>query len=778
MKLKNIFTSLVAMALFASCDMVTQPSVSANYQVVPLPNSIQKSTDKAPFLLNSTTKITFPKGNNALKKNAEFLSEYIKEHTGMTLSVAENTDKQTNAIILSNDLSSDNKEAYTLTVAENAITINGASPAGVFYGIQTLRKSIPVGTTQKVVFDAVVIDDAPRFAYRGAHLDSARHFFTTDSIRIFIDMLALHNINTFHWHLTDDQGWRVESKKYPNLTVVGSTRSQTVIGRNSGEYDGKPHGGFYTQDELKSLVEYAKERHITIIPEVDLPGHMLAAIASYPELGCHQGPYNVWGQWGVSEDVLNVGKPETYTFIKDILEEITEIFPSKYIHIGGDECPKVQWKTNPDCQAKIKELGIKGDEKHTAEEYLQSHVISFAEKVLADKGRKIIGWDEILEGGIAPNATVMSWRGVQGGIFAAQTGHDAIMTPTGFMYFDYYQTKDTDSEPLGIGGYVPVEKVYSFEPIAPELTPEQQKHILGVQANIWTEYIKTFKHVQYMALPRYAALAEVQWTQPEKKNYEDFLQRTKSFIEIYKAKGYNYATHIFDLKADIAALENEGAIQVSFSTIDNAPIYYTLDGSEPSESATKYTQPIKLQQDAKLRAVGIRQGQKTRVFAEDFTFSKATARPVKLLTNTHPNYTYKGGAVLVDGCTGTSNYQTGRWIAFSGNDVELIIDLGAVTDISKVGFNTNVITGDWIYDARSFSVAVSETENNFKEVASEIYPPLTSHTHELRNHVLNFDSVKARYVKVSIASEKNIPAWHEQAKGKHSFLFIDEITIN
>lgn len=778
MKLKNIFTSLAIITMFASCDIVKEPSVSADYQIVPLPKSIQQQKEKQPFLLNPTTKISYPKGDEALKKNAEFLSEYVEQQTGMKLSIVEASNEMINVISLSKDFPSENKEAYQLTINEKSIKIAGASSAGTFYGIQTLRKSIPTKKTQKVVFEAVVIDDAPRFAYRGAHLDSARHFFTTDSIRIFIDMLALHNMNRFHWHLTDDQGWRFESKKYPNLTVVGATRSQTVIGRNSGEYDGIPHGGFYTQEELKDLVAYAKERHITIVPEIDLPGHMLAAIASYPELGCHSGPYSVWGQWGVSEDVLNVGKPDTYEFIKTILEEVTEIFPSEYIHIGGDECPKVQWKTNADCQLKIKELGIKGDSKHTAEEYLQSHVISFAERVLAEKGRKIIGWDEILEGGIAPNATVMSWRGIEGGTFAAQTGHDAIMTPMSFMYFDYYQSQDVDKEPLAIGGYVPVERVYSFEPIPENLTPEQQKRILGVQANTWTEYIKTFKHVQYMVLPRFAALAEVQWTQPEKKNYDDFLQRVKSLIKIYEALGYNYATHIFDLKSDITALENEGAIQIAFATVDNAPVYYTLDGSEPTEKSTKYTEPIKINQDAQVRAIGIREDGKTRVFSEDFKFNKATARPIKMLTTIYPSFKYKGASVLVDGNVGTQNFRTGRWIAFSGDDLEAVIDLGLETEISKVAFNTNVITGDWIYDARSFSVAISDNNIDFKEIASETYPQETEHKKEIRTHRLSFEPVKTRYVKVKITSEHSIPNWHDQAKGKLGFLFIDEVSID
>ncbi|MDO5105135.1 family 20 glycosylhydrolase [Capnocytophaga sp.] len=774
MTIKSVLTCLVGVLSLISCQTTTKSS-KADYQIVPLPLEISEKATEA-FSLTASTKITYPKGNEVLKKNAEFLSQYIEKQSGIKLSVTEQTEATENIIALKTDFASENKEAYQLSVNQKNITINGASEAGVFYGIQTLRKSIPVEQVNAVELHSVTITDTPRFGYRGAHLDVARHFFPIDSIKIFVDMLALHNMNTFHWHLTDDQGWRIESKKYPELTQVGSKRKETVIGRNSGEYDGKPYGGFYTQDQLKEIVAYAKDRHITVIPEVDLPGHMQAALATYPELGCTGGPYEVWTQWGVSDDVLCAGNQKVYGFIEDILNEVADIFPSEYIHIGGDESPKVRWEKCPKCQLKIKELGFKKDAHHTAEEYLQSHVISFAERVLAKRGRRIIGWDEILEGGIAPNATVMSWRGIEGGTFAAQTGHDAIMTPMSFLYFDYYQSQDTENEPLAIGGYVPVERAYSFEPVPEVLTPEKRKHILGVQANIWTEYIKTFKQVQYMALPRFAALAEVQWTQPEKKNYPDFLKRVVPLIKIYELYGYNYATHIFDLKSDITA--TKGNIEVSFATVDNAPIYFTLDGSEPTEKSEKYSQPIKIAQDVQLRAVGIRESGKTRIFAEDFKFNKATARPIKMLSTIYPSYKYNGETVLVDGSTGRENFKTGRWIAFSGDDLEAVIDLGSATEVSKVAFNANVITGDWIYDARSFSVAVSDDGENFREVASEAYPSeKEGHKSEIRTHALSFETLKTRFVKVKITSERSIPDWHTQAKGKLGFLFVDEITI-
>lgn len=431
-------------------------------------------------------------------------------------------------------LEKENPEAYSLEVKQGQVVITAPTEAGVFYGIQTLRKSIGIAEGGSIELPAVSITDEPRFGYRGMMLDVSRHFFSVDDVKCYIDMLALHNINRLHWHLSDDQGWRIEIKKYPKLTEIASQRKETVIGRNSGKYDGQPYGGFYTQQQAKEIIAYAAERYITVIPEIDLPGHMQAALTAYPELGCTGGPYEVWTQWGVSDNVLCAGNDKTIEFVKDVLAEIVEIFPSEYIHVGGDECPKTVWAKCPKCQARIKALGLKSDSKHTKEERLQSFVIHEAEAFLATKGRKMIGWDETLEGGLAPGATVMSWRGEGGGIEAAKQGHDVVMTPNTYLYFDYYQSKDTDTEPLAIGGYLPMERVYSYEPMPKALSPEEQKYIIGVQANLWTEYIPDLKQIQYMVLPRMAALCEVQWSQPNKKDYESFLKRVSRLVDIYQ----------------------------------------------------------------------------------------------------------------------------------------------------------------------------------------------------------------------------------------------------
>lgn len=778
MKIK-LTSVLLLLITIISCKSTTnnQGESTANYEVIPLPEMIttpQADADK-PFVLTADTKITYPEGDASLQQYAGFLQEYIKKQAGIEVNIAPNQNNETNTIALLQNYQNNNKEAYQVVVNAKNITVNGASKAGTFYGVQLLRKSIPVQKVGKVIFPAKEITDKPYFAYRGAHLDSARHFFTADSVRIYIDMLALHNINKFHWHLTDDQGWRFESKKYPELTVVGSTRSQTMVNKQWDTFDGKPHGGFYTQQEMKDIVKYAADRNITVIPEIDLPGHMVAALATYPQLGCTGGPYKVRETWGIAEDVLCAGNPETYDFIKNILEEVTEVFPSEYIHIGGDECPKDSWKKCPKCQAKIKELGIKGDAKHTAEEYLQSHIITFAEDVLAKKGRKIIGWDEILEGGLAPNATVMSWRGIGGAIEAAKSNHDAIMTPVSYCYFDYYQTDKTDKEPLAIGGYVPVERVYSFNPYPDALNKEQQKHILGVQANVWTEYIKTFKHVQYMVLPRFAALAEVQWEDPSKpKDYNQFLQRLMRLLPIYQLEGYNYAKHIFDLRAEVKP--EVGDIQVTLSCLQDTPIYYTTDGSEPTKSSNVYKEPLKLTQDTHLKAKVF--GQETESsFEQQFLFNKATVRPIEFLSKPSYNYTFGGAITLVDGRKGGTNSRSGEWLGFSEAPCEVVITLKENTPVKEVRFNALIETGDWIYPPTSFEVWGSKDGKSYNLLAKENYALPNKALKEIKTYSLSFPEKEVTYLKVKINGVNKIPSFHQGAAGKPGFLFIDEIQV-
>lgn len=765
--------------LFSTCFYACSEkrTLNSDYEIIPKPLDVNSKGD-ASFLLKDGVAVIYPENNQKMQDNAEFLVDYVEKQTGVKLTSHAGMPVD-GAICLTLDLSDDNAEAYKLIVNDKRVCISGASEAGVFYGIQTLRKSLPVAQDINVNLSAVEIYDKPRFAYRGAMLDVARHFYTVDEVKTFIDMLALHNINRFHWHLTDDQGWRIEIKKYPKLMSVASERKETVVGRwYSGIYDGKPYGGYYTQDELRDVIDYAAKRHITIIPEVDLPGHMQAALTAYPELGCTGGPYEVRTIWGVSQDVLCVGNDFTLQFVKDVLSEVADIFPSEYIHIGGDECPKVRWEKCPKCQERIKSLGLKSDAKHTKEQRLQSYMIQEAAKYLKEKGKRIIGWTEILEGGLVPDATLMSWIGESGGIEAAHQHHDVIMTPNTYLYFDYYQSKKVEDEPLAIGGYLPIEKTYNYEPMPKELTEEEQQYIKGVQANLWTEYIPIFSQVQYMVLPRLGAAAEVQWTDPSKKDYKDFLRRVPHLVAVYDCYGWNYATHVYDVNVDMKADTVNHVLNVQLSTMADDPIYYTLDGQDPTEKSLKYTKPFTIDQSVVLKTMAVHPDRTSKISVDTIRFNKATLKPVVLLQPNESRFSPDGPVVLVDGRNGNHSFDTGAWLAVAGNDLEAVINMQAETILSSASVHVYVRKDAWLFDARGFSVSVSSDNKNYKEVASQEYKQMQeSDSDGIIEHELSFDPCKATYVKIKVISEKSMPDWHWDA-GKVPFLLVDEIILN
>lgn len=765
--------------LFSTCFYACSEkrTLNSDYEIIPKPLDVNCKGD-ASFLLKDGVAVIYPENNRKMQDNAEFLVDYVERQTGVKLTSHAGMPVD-GAICLTLDLSDDNAEAYKLIVNDKRVCISGASEAGVFYGIQTLRKSLPVAQDINVNLSAVEIYDKPRFAYRGAMLDVARHFYTVDEVKTFIDMLALHNINRFHWHLTDDQGWRIEIKKYPKLMSVASERKETVVGRwYSGIYDGKPYGGYYTQDELRDVIDYAAKRHITIIPEVDLPGHMQAALTAYPELGCTGGPYEVRTIWGVSQDVLCVGNDFTLQFVKDVLSEVADIFPSEYIHIGGDECPKVRWEKCPKCQERIKSLGLKSDAKHTKEQRLQSYMIQEAAKYLKEKGKRIIGWTEILEGGLVPDATLMSWIGESGGIEAAHQHHDVIMTPNTYLYFDYYQSKKVEDEPLAIGGYLPIEKTYNYEPMPKELTEEEQQYIKGVQANLWTEYIPVFSQVQYMVLPRLGAAAEVQWTDPSKKDYKDFLRRVPHLVAVYDCYGWNYATHVYDVNVDMKADTVNHVLNVQLSTMADDPIYYTLDGQDPTEKSLKYTKPFTIDQSVVLKTMAVHPDRTSKISVDTIRFNKATLKPVVLLQPNESRFSPDGPVVLVDGRNGNHSFDTGAWLTVAGNDLEAVINMQAETILSSASVHVYVRKDAWLFDARGFSVSVSSDNKNYKEVASQEYKQMQeSDSDGIIEHELSFDPCKATYVKIKVISEKSMPDWHWDA-GKAPFLLVDEIILN
>lgn len=549
------------LSFFLFIALVIAGTLSANaqraeYDVIPLPKEVKVDSANV-FVLKNGMGVSFDASNEEVYRNVLFFRQWIEETTGITLKLAPGDKKAAIRMSLDypkakgeveSDLTEQQKEAYMIKVDKKGIAIIARQPIGLFRAAQTLRKSLPVvKNADKVELPYAEIFDEPRFEYRGVLLDCGRHYFTVEFIKKFLDVMALHGSNQFHWHLTEDQGWRFEVKAYPSLAQKGSVRAETVIGPgNSGIYNGTPYGGYYTQEECREVVRYAAERYINVVPEIDLPGHMQSALHVFPHLGCTGGPYPVRTYWGVSREVLCGGNPETLTFLKTVLGELCDVFPSKYIHIGGDECPKHRWQKCPTCQAKIKELGLKNDGKHTPENQLQSYINREVESFMKERGRAIIGWDEILEGGLSGESIIMSWRGTKGGIAAARQGHRVIMSPNVFSYIDHPQLKDLGKQPRTTDSYiVSASKVYSFEPLIPDsLTKEQQRLILGPQVNLWTEHVAYPQHAFYQLLPRLGASSEVQWCNPDQKNFDYFKKRLPRLKKLYDLLGVNYCKQL------------------------------------------------------------------------------------------------------------------------------------------------------------------------------------------------------------------------------------------
>ncbi len=769
--MKTFKPIIISAAVLLAVSCGSSKTGEADYNVIPVPENITLTSDEA-FILDGKTGVVC---SEELQNEASFLRRYVLEQSAVELRGEEAA--KTISLVLDESLGG---EAYRITVEPSCVTVAGGSPAGVFYGVQTLRKSLPVGRFGKVALPAGTVESSPRFGYRGMLLDVVRHYSDADMVKKVIDILALHNANVFHWHLTDDQGWRVEIKAYPELASVASARKETVIGRNTGEYDGIPYGEgcWFTQEQVREIVAYAAERHIEVIPEIDMPGHMIAALQVYPELGCTGGPYEVWTKWGVSEDLLCAGNDATLEFTRNVLAEIIDMFPSKYIHIGGDECPKDRWAACPKCQARIKKHNLKADKiAHSPEEALQGWFMSEMADFLGEHGRTAVGWDEILENDqLDGNTVIMSWRGTEGGIAAAERGFDAIMVPQRPMYFDHYQTMDVNREPLAIGGYNPVENVYAFEP-TDGIKEEYQKHIIGVQANLWTEYVLSDEHVMHMILPRLAALSEVQWRDAGTGDYEAFRERLPHMFDIYRNCGYNYAPYILDVKCEFKPSPADRTINVELSTLGDAEIRYTLDGTVPSEKSPLYTGPVAVNATADFSAAAFRNGEMSDVASEHISFSESTLRGITLENAPASNYTFNGASTLVDGFTGNRSYRTGRWIGFHRCDCDAVIDLGSEKKISAVDFGVCINTIDHCFDARGAKVMVSNDGVGFTEVAHAEYEPVASNTEGVNRHVLEFDPVDARYVKVVVLHERSIPQWHDSAAGKAAFLFVDEIAV-
>ena len=766
---KSIATLLLAFSLFAC----TQKYSEASYEVVPLPQQINRTNQEKEFKLNASTKILYQ--GSELKNIADQLAANLHQITSIHLIVEENTNNNfSNTIFLELGWEDPNKEAYQIDINQSGIHIKSVTAAGAFYAIQTLIKSIPVQQVSEIHFPAAEIKDYPRFAYRGMMLDVCRHFSDIEMVKRTIDMLALHNLNVFHWHLTDDQGWRIEIKKHPLLTEVGGWRDDTVVGRYLGgdDYptDGKRHGGFYTQEQIKEVIAYAAERYITVIPEIDLPGHTSAVLASYPELGCVKKEYKVANRWGVIKDVICAGNEKSLQLFLDVMKEVCDLFPSKYIHIGGDECVKAHWQSCTKCQEKIKQLHLKSDSKFSKEDYLQSYFMGEIAQLIQSKGKQIIGWDEILEGMPMEGSVIMSWRGISGGVEAAKLGHDVIMTPTTHLYFDYSQTLDAGKEEIPVGGYINVERVYSYEPLPEELTENEKKHIIGVQANVWCEYMPEERIRQYQILSRLSALSEVQWTMPEQKNYQSFLARLPKMIEKYDFYGYNYARHIFDVSLTDKANLEEGCLEVTLSTLGNDSIFYTLDGSEPQLSSNLYSGTLKIKSNANLKVAAYRDHQMSQVSGLEVSCNKATFKPVELRSELSRMHIYGGAPMLVDGITGSMRPDDARWLGFLGK-MEVVIDLKKSTRISELLLANLSAMSENISDPDIISVSISNDGTAFKDIKEEKITVKKEKETSISKHKLSFEPVSARFVKVKAQTPVLVTSPYM------SWLFVSEIGI-
>lgn len=706
--MKRILFLFICPLLAVACNK----RVVADYNVIPQVQNLSVK-DRDVYVFDSSRKLVYD--NQDSRRSLELFAQDLEELVGIRPSVAAGTSEDAKGnVYFTLGLQDGRKEAYSINVSSDGILVQAVAPEGIYRATRTLLKSVGTEKTSSVEFPSAEVSDWPRFGYRGLMLDVSRHFSDVEMVKRTIDMLALHQLNIFHWHLTDDQGWRIEIKSHPELTEVGAWRDDTVVGRYLGgtDYptDGKRHGGFYTQEQIREIVAYAKERYIEIIPEIDLPGHTSAVLAAYPQLGCEDKEYKVANRWGVIRDVLCAGNPASLDLFKDIMNEVCELFPGKYIHLGGDECVKERWKACPKCQRKIRELGLKDGSRYSKEDYLQSWFMGEVASFVQSKGKRVIGWDEILEGVPMDDSVIMSWRGTEGGITAARMGHDVVMTPTSDMYFDQSQTLASQLEEIPVGGFINVMKVYSYEPLPASLTPEQQKHILGCQANVWCEYMPEERIRQYQMLPRLAALSEVQWTMPERKNYKDFLKRLPKMLSIYDHYGYNYAKHIFDVACSYSVNVEKGSLEVSLSTLGNDPIYYTLDGTSPqTKKAMLYDDtPIVISSPSELKVSVLRNGKFTK---EETLFkldcNKATFKKVNISTTLNIMQAHLPHEILTDGIVGSLRCDDYRWMSCTGR-MSLVLDLGKSESFSRIGWTALNSQSENILVPQNVKVQISE----------------------------------------------------------------------
>jgi len=754
--------------------------------VIPHPTTVESRSGK--FRFESDFYIQCDSPTREVLSISSMCADGLRHTTGLAVPIAEKLKERSSSRVMIIRLEPEKKdlgqEGYELEISPSKISLLANRNAGLFYGVQTLFQLLPplapeteqgLQDNQSITLPCLRIVDEPRFPYRGMHLDVGRHFFPKPFIKRYIDLLAMHKFNTFHWHLTEDQGWRIEIKKYPKLTEISSYRRESLIGHyrdKPRQFDGQRYGGYYTQEDIEEIVRYAQDRFITVIPEIEMPGHSVAALAAYPELSCTGGPFEVSTLWGVHEDVYCAGNEQVFTFLEDVLSEVIELFPGPYIHIGGDECPKIRWESCPRCQARMKEEGLKDENE------LQSYFIRRIEKFLLSKGRKLLGWDEILEGGLAPEATVMSWRGVAGGIEAAKLGHDVIMTPTSHCYFDFYQA-DPESEPLAIGGYTTLKKVYSYEPIPSELTAEEAAHIKGAQGNVWTEYIKTPDSVEYMSLPRMSALSEVVWSPKEIRNWDNFRSRLDMFLERLDTLGINFSQGSFrvEIVPRYDPITSTTSIALE-SEQSNPPIYFSASESGASPQVRRYIRPIPFERTMTIRAgIQIDGELKERLSEKTFVYHRGVNKGIYLDSPASDRYSAGGERALIDGLTGSENHRDGHWQGYEGNDLIAVIDLRQQISLHKISARFLQDSSAWIFLPSEIRIELSKEGTRF-ETAATITNDIARRKPDAAirefSHYLNGE--KYRFIRIHALAIGICPDWHPNA-GEKCWMFSDEIII-
>jgi hexosaminidase len=773
--LSIIMLSLVPLLLLNTCKTKT-----TKVSIIPMPAEVTLRAGE--FQIISETEIYFT-GDESTGDLATLLSEMLTSRSGLQLNIKaydESSALPGSILLKINEGMETGDEGYHLDIERKGLLLEATGNAGLFYGLQTLSQVLVdrLGEDSEITVPCIDILDSPRFKYRGMHLDVSRHFFPKEFIMKYIDYLAMYKMNRFHWHLVDDQGWRIEIMKYPRLTEVGAFRVDREHQHWNDREPAAPgeeatYGGFYTQDDIRDIVAYASSKYIEIIPEIEMPAHVISALAAYPELSCKQNELDVppGGVWPIT-DIYCAGNEETFEFLENVLLEVIELFPSEYIHIGGDEATKVKWKECEKCQKRIVDEGLANVDE------LQSYFIKRIENFLNGKGKQIIGWDEILEGGLAPEATVMSWRGMEGGIEAARQGHDVIMTPTSHCYFDYYQGP-RNLEPLAIGGWLPLSKVYSFEPLPAELTEDEKVHILGAQANVWTEYISTADHVEYMIFPRMPAIAEVVWSSNNSRNWEDFSGRILNHMGRWKSMGINYSSSALNVNFTFGIDTISRNITTELATdLPGIEIRYTLDGNDPDAGSLLYKKPVSIMENALLKAIAIHNGEPTgKVNEQSFSINLATAKKIDVHSDYAAYYDGGGDHCVVNGIRGSLDHRDGNWQGFEGNDISMTIDLGEEVPVSKIsaGFLNKI--DSWIFLPLTLTFELSADGETYSEsnITRDV-SDLNNSKVFVRDFQVLFEPTQTRFIKISAKNVGTIPEWHEGAGGK-AWLFIDEIIL-